>query len=212
MKDVVSIPVTVKHRIGINGRDSYDELVDFVGTVKEAGCETFVAHARIAILEGLSPKENRDIPPLQPEVVYQLKKDFPDLEITINGGIATFEQIDDHLKHVDGVMLGREAYHNPYLMAQVDARLYGNNRDIPSRREVVELMMPYIEEQMRQGAYLSHITRHMLGLYQGQPGARKFRRYISENAHKKDAGIETLQAAVDEIETIRKRAQESRQD
>ena len=211
MKDAVSIPVTVKHRIGINGRDSYEELVNFVGTVKEAGCETFVAHARIAILEGLSPKENRDIPPLEPEVVYQLKKDFPDLEITINGGIATFEQIEEHLKHVDGVMLGREAYHNPYLMAQVDARLYDNPRTIPSRREVVELMIPYIEEQMRQGTYLSHITRHMLGLYQGEPGARKFRRYISENAHKKGAGIETLLAAVDEVETIWKQARDWQQ-
>ena len=208
MKDVVDIPVTVKHRIGINGRESYEELVDFVGTVKDAGCETFIAHARIAILEGLSPKENRDIPPLKPEVVYQLKRDFPKLEITINGGIANFGQIEQHMQHVDGVMLGREAYHNPYLMAEVDNRLYGSSKPLPERRALVEQMVPYIEEQMSQGAYLSHITRHMLGLYQGEPGARKFRRYISENAHRKGAGGEVLLAAVNEVEAIREQAKE----
>lgn len=208
MKDAVSIPVTVKHRIGINGRDSYEELVDFVGTVKDAGCETFIAHARIAILEGLSPKENRDIPPLKPEVVYQLKRDFSDLEITINGGIANFDQIDEHMQHVDGVMLGREAYHNPYLMAEVDNRLYGCNKPLLERRTIVERMIPYIEEEMSSGTYLSHITRHMLGLYQGEPGARKFRRFISENAHKKGAGVDVLLAAVDEVEAIREQVKE----
>lgn len=203
MKDKVSIPVTVKHRIGINGRESYDELVDFVGTVAEAGCETFVVHARIAILEGLSPKENREIPPLKPELVYQLKRDFPNLEITINGGITSFDQIDQHMEHVDGVMLGREAYHNPYLMAEVDNRLYGIDKPLAERRDIVEQMIPYIEAELTKGTYLSHITRHMLGLYQGEPGARRFRRYISENAHKKGAGIEVLLKAVEEVESIR---------
>ncbi len=207
MQAVVDIPVTVKHRIGINGRDSYEELVDFVGTVADAGCQTFVVHARIAILEGLSPKENRDIPPLKPEVVYQLKKDFPDLEITINGGIATFDEIHQHLEHVDGVMLGREAYHNPYLMAEVDNRLYGATQPLVERSEIIEKMLPYIENELSKGTYLSHITRHMLGLYQGEPGARKFRRYISENAHKKGAGLEVLLEAVKQVETLREQAQ-----
>ncbi|WP_236631448.1 tRNA dihydrouridine(20/20a) synthase DusA [Endozoicomonas numazuensis] len=207
MKEVVDIPVTVKHRIGINGRDSYEELVDFVGKVAEAGCETFIVHARIAILEGLSPKENRDVPPLKPEVVYQLKKDFPDLEITINGGIATFAEIDRHLEHVDGVMLGREAYHNPYLMVEVDNRLYGAQQPLIERRQVIETMLPYIESELTKGTYLSHITRHMLGLYQGEPGARKFRRYISENAHKKGAGLEVLLEAVRQVESLREQAQ-----
>ncbi|WOG26290.1 tRNA dihydrouridine(20/20a) synthase DusA [Endozoicomonas sp. 8E] len=209
MKQAVDIPVTVKHRVGINGRDSYEELVDFVGKVAEAGCETFIVHARIAILEGLSPKENRDIPPLKPELVYQLKKDFPQLEITINGGIGTFAEIEQHMEHVDGVMLGREAYHNPYLMAEVDNRLYGTGKPVIERHQVVEKMLPYIESELAKGTYLSHITRHMLGLYQGQPGARKFRRYISENAHKKGAGSEVLLAAVRQVESLRERAQDA---
>ena len=208
MQEAVALPVTVKHRIGIDGRDSYEELVDFVGQVAEAGCKTFVAHARIAILEGLSPKENRDIPPLKPEVVYQLKKDFPDLEIVINGGIASFAEIKDHLGHIDGVMLGREAYHNPWLMSQVDSRLYGMEKPTVERKQVIEKMLPYIEAEMSRGTYLSHITRHMLGIYQGEPGARRFRRYISENAHKKGAGIEILLEAVEQVEAVRREAQE----
>ncbi len=209
MKNSVSIPVTVKHRIGINGRESYEELVDFVGTVAEAGCETFIVHARIAILEGLSPKENRDVPPLKPEVVYQLKKDFPDLEITINGGIKSFDEISQHLQYLDGVMLGREAYHNPYLLAEVDNRLYGSEKKLPERKVIIEQMLPYIEAELSRGTYLSHITRHLLGLYQGEPGARRFRRYISENAHKKGAGLEVLMNAVEAVETLRLQVMES---
>lgn len=209
MKQAVNIPVTVKHRIGINGRDTYEELVDFVGKVAEAGCETFIVHARIAILEGLSPKENRDIPPLKPEVVYRLKKDFSDLEIIINGGIGSFAEIEQHMARVDGVMLGREAYHNPYLMAEVDNRLYGTGKPMIQRHQVVEKMLPYIESELAKGTYLSHITRHMLGLYQGEPGARKFRRYISENAHKKGAGSEVLLEAVRQVESLRERAQDA---
>ena len=202
MQEKVDIPVTVKHRIGIDGRESYGELVDFVGTVAEAGCDTFIVHARIAILEGLSPKENRDIPPLKPEWVYQLKKDFPDLNISINGGIKTFDEIRTHLDHLDGVMLGREAYQNPYLMAEVDSRLYQCTLPRVSRAEVIEKMLPYIERQLHKGTHLSHITRHMLGLYQGIPGGRRYRRHISENAHKPGAGIEVLQEAVALVEQL----------
>lgn len=202
MQDVVDIPVTVKHRIGINGRESYEQLVDFMGTVAEAGCEIFIVHARIAILEGLSPKENRDIPPLKPEWVYQLKKEFPHLNISINGGIKTFEEMAQHLEHLDGVMLGREAYQNPYLLAEVDSQLYGCEQPLISRRKVVEKMFSYIEKQLANGTHLSHISRHMLGLYQGIHGGRRFRRHISENAHKPGAGIEVLQQAVELVENI----------
>ena len=206
MKDQVYIPVTVKHRIGIDGRESYEELVDFVGTVAEAGCDTFIVHARIAVLAGLSPKENREVPPLKPDWVYRLKEDFPQLSISINGGIKTFADMEQHLSKLDGVMLGREAYQNPYLLSEVDHRLYNNPRPIPARADIVERMLPYIEEQLRQGVYLSHITRHMLGLYQGVPGGRRFRRYISENAHKKEAGVEVLHEAVRQVEALHTRA------
>ncbi len=202
MKDAVAIPVTVKHRIGINGRDSWQELVDFVGTVADAGCDTFIVHARIAVLEGLSPKENREVPPLKPDWVYELKRHFPMLTISINGGIKSFDEIQHHLQHVDGVMLGREAYQNPYLLAQVDARLYGCEQPLVSRSEVVHQMIPYIESELTRGTWLSHISRHMLGLYHGVPGGRRFRRYISENAHKQGAGAAVLLDAVKLVEDV----------
>ena len=196
MKDRVSIPVTVKHRIGINGHDSWQQLVDFIGLVAEAGCDFFIVHARIAILEGLSPKENRDIPPLKPDWVYKLKAEFPSLNIGINGGIKTFEEIDHHLKLVDGVMLGREAYQNPYLLSEVDARLYACQKPIKTRFQIIEEMIPYIESELSKGTWLNQITRHMMGLYHGVPGGRRFRRYMSENAHKKGAGSDTLLNAI----------------
>ena len=202
MRHAVSIPVTVKHRIGINGRESYQALVDFVGTVAEAGCESFIVHARIAVLEGLSPKQNREVPPLKPAWVYGLKAAFPDLEVIINGGIRSLDEIAIHLDNIDGVMVGREAYQNPYLLAAVDHHLYGSASPGPSRRQVIERMLPYIEQQLKQGTYLSHITRHMLGLYQGVPGARRFRRYISEHAHHSGADSEVLLAAVDQVERV----------
>ncbi|HEY0589506.1 MAG TPA: tRNA dihydrouridine(20/20a) synthase DusA, partial [Pseudoduganella sp.] len=184
MKDAVDIEVTVKHRIGIDHEESYDFVRDFVGTVAEAGCTTFVVHARNAILKGLSPKENREIPPLKYEYAYQLKKDFPQFEILINGGIKTLEEIDTHLQHVDGVMLGREAYHNPYLMAAFDQRYYGATAESRSREQVLEAMMPYIEEQLAKeggkGLKINTITRHMLGLAQGLKGARQFRQTLSD--------------------------------
>ncbi|GGY83259.1 tRNA dihydrouridine(20/20a) synthase DusA [Pseudoduganella plicata] len=190
MRDAVSIDVTVKHRIGINETESYDFVRDFVGTVADAGCTTFVVHARNAILKGLSPKENREIPPLKYEYAYRLKRDFPQFEILINGGIRTEAEIDEHLKHVDGVMLGREAYHNPYLMATFDQRYYGDDAPVKSREEVLHAMMPYIAAQLAKeggrGLKLNTITRHMLGLMQGLPGAKNFRQTLSDS--KKLAG------------------------
>lgn len=186
MQDAVSIPVTVKHRIGINGRDSYAELCDFVGQVSAAGCRSFTVHARIAILEGLSPKENREVPPLRYDVAAQLKQDFPALEIILNGGIKTLEECQQHLQTFDGVMLGREAYHNPYLLAQVDTQLFGKQRAVLSRLDAMQAMRPYIEAHLANGGSLHHITRHMLGLAQGFKGARRFRQLLSVDIHKTD--------------------------
>lgn len=193
MRDAVAIDVTVKHRIGIDKAESYDFVRDFVGTVAEAGCATFIVHARNAILKGLSPKENREIPPLRYDFAYQLKRDFPQLEIIINGGIKMTAEIDLHLQHVDGVMLGREAYHNPYLMASFDARYYGDDAISRSRAEVLQAMLPYITTQLALhgksaggGLRLNSITRHMLGLMAGMPGARAFRQMLSDT--KKLAG------------------------
>ncbi|PSV87398.1 tRNA dihydrouridine(20/20a) synthase DusA [Photobacterium leiognathi] len=200
MRDVVDIPVTVKTRIGIDDQDSYEFLKDFIHVVSEkGGCDNFTIHARKAWLSGLSPKENREIPPLDYPRVYQLKQDFSHLTMAINGGIKTFEEMEEHLKHMDGVMVGREAYQSPYLMAEVDQRLFGSDRPVMKRREVVEAMYPYIEKQLANGSYLGHITRHMLGLFQNMPGARQWRRHISENAHKPGAGIEVVQQALDKI-------------
>ena len=180
MCDAVSIDVTVKHRIGIDAITSYDFVSDFVGTVAAAGSKTFIVHARNAILKGLSPKENREIPPLRYEIVYQLKRDFPDLEIIINGGITTQQEIDEHLLHVDGVMLGREAYHNPYLMADFDARYYGDETEIKTRQQIIHAMLPYIAAQLKNEVRINNITRHMLGLMTGMPGARAYRRQLSD--------------------------------
>jgi tRNA-dihydrouridine synthase A len=189
MRDAVSIDVTVKHRIGVDQTDSYDFVRDFVGTVALAGCNTFIVHARNAILKGLSPKENREIPPLRYEVAYQLKRDFPQLEIILNGAIKTQGEIDIHLQHVDGVMLGREAYHNPYWMAPFDARYFDDATPAKSRAEVLRAMLPYIREQLELygqsatggGLKLNSITRHMLGLMAGMPGARAFRQALSDS-------------------------------
>ncbi|MES2538209.1 MAG: tRNA dihydrouridine(20/20a) synthase DusA [Pseudomonadota bacterium] len=188
MRDAVSIDVTVKHRVGIDQTESYEFVRDFVGAVAGAGCSTFIVHARNAILKGLSPKENREIPPLKYDFAYRLKRDFPQLEIIINGGIKTLADIDVHLPHVDGVMLGREAYHNPYLMAAFDGRYYGDESAPKSRGEILEAMLPYIRAQLQQfgdgaggGLKLNSITRHMLGLMAGMPGARRFRQTLSDS-------------------------------
>jgi tRNA-dihydrouridine synthase A len=184
MRDAVSIDVTVKHRIGIDHNEEYGFARDFVGAIADAGCRTFIVHARNAVLKGLSPKENREIPPLRYEVVYQLKREFPDLEIILNGGVKTNTEIGEHLQHVDGVMLGREAYHNPFLMAGWDAQFYGDDVFTKSREQVLEAMIPYIRSQLeRYGPLrlrLNSITRHMLGLMAGLPGARSYRQLLSD--------------------------------
>ena len=197
MQDAVSIPVTVKHRIGINGRDSYAELCDFVGTLHKAGCTSFTVHARIAILEGLSPKENREVPPLRYEVAAQLKQDFPDLEIVLNGGIKTLEECQQHLQTFDGVMLGREAYHNPYLLAHVDQQLFALERPVISRADALQHMQPYIEKHLAEGGAMHHVTRHVLGLAQGFPGARRFRQLLSVDVHKTQNPLLLLEQAIE---------------
>ncbi|HWZ47986.1 MAG TPA: tRNA dihydrouridine(20/20a) synthase DusA [Herbaspirillum sp.] len=186
MRDAVTIAVTVKHRIGIDDVESYDFVRDFVGAIAAAGCNTFIVHARNAVLKGLSPKQNREIPPLKYDFAYQLKRDFPALEIIINGGIKTQAEIDLHLAHLDGVMLGREAYHNPYLMATFDARYYPDlpHGEMTTRAAVIDRMLPYVSEQLARhgsaGLRLNSITRHMLGLMAGMPGARMFRQTLSD--------------------------------
>lgn len=200
MKAVVSIPVTVKTRIGIDDQDSYEFLTRFVSHVSEqGGCEDFTIHARKAWLSGLSPKENREIPPLDYPRAYQIKKDFPHLQIGVNGGIKTLAESLEHLEHLDGVMIGREAYQNPYLLAEVDQTIFGMNTPVKKRSQVVEAMYPYIEKQLANGSNLGHISRHMIGLFQALPGGRQWRRYISENAHKKGAGVEVIQTALTKI-------------
>jgi tRNA-dihydrouridine synthase A len=197
MLDSVSVPVTIKHRIGIDEMESYDELAHFVGTVSSSGCRSFIIHARKAWLQGLNPKQNREIPPLQYEFVYRLKQEFPDLEIIINGGIETLEQAERHLASVDGVMIGRAAYQDPWMLADADRRIFGTENPASSRAEVVEAMIPYLEAHLREpGGKVSHVTRHLLGLFNGQPGARKWRRALSENAVRKDAGAEVLAEAL----------------
>jgi tRNA-dihydrouridine synthase A len=200
MKSMVDIPVTVKTRIGIDEQDSYEFLTDFVAIVAEkGGCEQFTIHARKAWLSGLSPKENREIPPLDYPRVYRIKKDFPHLSIAVNGGVKSLSDVKKHLTYLDGVMVGREAYQNPYLLAEVDQQIFALDTPVKKRSEIVKSMYPYIEAQLSLGAHLGHITRHMIGLFQQMPGAKQWRRYLSENAHKPGAGVEVLQAALAKI-------------
>ncbi len=197
MREACDIPVTVKQRIGIDFQESYSELMDFVGIVASGGAEVFIVHARKAWLRGLSPKENREIPPLNYEWVHHLKRDFPELTIVINGGIETLSACEQHLEHVDGVMLGRASYQNPWLLSEVDQRLFGAVAPVSSTREdAVGTLLPYIERQLREGARLHHVTRHMLGLYQGQYGGRQYRRHLSERAHRVESTVETLLEAM----------------
>jgi len=191
MQKETDIPITVKSRIGIDDQDSYAFLKAFIEPVAAAGCRRFVVHARVAILEGLSPKENRTVPPLDYERVYQLKHDYPELEIIINGGLASLEEVETVLGHVDGAMIGRQAYHQPYFLAELEKH-FNPHWAMPSRQDIVENMMPYVDQQVAGGASLNSITRHMLGLFAGQPGARAWRRYISEHAHRESAGGEVL--------------------
>ncbi len=200
MRDAVDVPVTVKMRIGIDDRDSYAFLCAFLEPVAEAGCDTFLVHARKAILAGLSPKENRTVPPLDHDRVYRLKQEYPELTIVLNGGIASTGDALRHLEHVDGVMIGREAYQNPWFLVELEQALGGNAADLPrDRRSVVQRMLPYIEKQVAAGTELKHITRHMLGLFAGMPGARRWRRYLSEQAHRPGAGVEVVAQALQEL-------------
>jgi tRNA-dihydrouridine synthase A len=194
MRDTVSVPVTVKCRIGVDDQDEYADLQHFTETMLQAGVEILVVHARKAWLQGLSPKENREIPPLDYGRVYRLKQEFPQLVVVINGGITTAEAVQEHLAHVDGVMLGRAAYHDPYVLARVEAALHG--LPLPSRESVLHHMRPYIEAELARGASLKHISRHLLGLYQGEPGARSFRRILSEGAHQAGAGWSLIEQAM----------------
>ena len=198
MRSECDVPVTVKTRIGIDDEDSYEFLKRFIDAQLEAGCARFIVHARVAILEGLSPKENRTVPPLRYERVFRLKEDLPDAEIVLNGGITTVDQVDDVLGHVDGVMIGRQAYHDPYFLATLEQHL-NPGWIAPDRRDVVMQMIPYIHRELARGERLGRITRHMLGLFTGQPGARSWRRFISENAFKDGAGKEVLLKALDKM-------------
>jgi tRNA-dihydrouridine synthase A len=191
MKDAVDIPVTVKSRIGIDHQDSYEALCAFTDAVAAAGCDALIVHARKAWLQGLSPKENREIPPLRYEVVERLKGDFPRLPIVVNGGISDLTQASSYLGKLDGVMIGREAYHNPWMLAGADREIFGDDHPEPTRHQVVEALVPYLERQLQAGVPLNAMTRHVLGLFQAQPGARRWRRTISEQAHLPgaDAGL-----------------------
>lgn len=199
MQRLVSIPVTVKSRIGIDDNDSYQELTNFISTVATAGCNTFIIHARKAWLKGLSPKQNREVPPLRYDVVYQIKNDFPELNIILNGGVTSLNTSKTILKYVDGVMMGREAYHNPYLLAEVDTQLFSESKPIKTRQQVVLELIPYIQQYLLEGGRLHSITRHILGLFHGVSGARKWRRILSEKASKQDADESVLLEALNSI-------------
>ncbi|MEA3291176.1 MAG: tRNA dihydrouridine(20/20a) synthase DusA [Pseudomonadota bacterium] len=195
MQAAVSIPVTVKTRIGIDDRDTFEDLADFVGKVADAGCGTVVLHARKAWLRGLSPKENRSVPPLDYERVYRLKREFPHLSIVLNGGVTTLEQAAAHLAHVDGVMIGREAYHNSWLLADVERRFFGG-RAVAARFDILDAYMGYMARQLEAGVYLRHMARHLLGLFHGQPGAKAWRRCLAEKGTRPGAGLEVVEEAM----------------
>jgi tRNA-dihydrouridine synthase A len=199
MQKAVDIPVTVKHRIGVDDRDRYEDMAEFVRIVSEAGCRHFSVHARKAWLQGLSPKENRHIPPLRYEDVHRLKREFPHLFIEINGGITTLEQVRQQLNYVDAVMIGRAAYDCPYLFATVDRDIYGENIIPPTRHQVVEAMLPYIDYWVGKGVKLHSISRHMLQLFAGQPGTKAWKRFISENAHLPSADSEAIAKALTKV-------------
>jgi len=198
MQSAVDIPVTIKTRLGVDDHDSYAFVSDFVGRIAETGTGIFIMHARKALLSGLSPKQNRDVPPLHYDWVYRLKREYPRLTIVINGGIDSLAAVTEHLQHVDGVMLGRAAYHTPWLLAECQRQLFGGQA-IGTREDVVETMNEYLENQLRQGVAAKHVSRHMLGLFHGLPGARAWRRYLSENAHLDDGNAGLLRQALAEM-------------
>ena len=196
MTDAVDIPITVKHRIGIDHQESYAELADFVGTVAQGGCSVFIVHARKAWLSGLSPKENREIPPLNYPWVYQLKKDFPSLTVILNGGIENLSDCQEHLNQVDGVMLGRAPYQQPWLLSRVDSTLFDDTDPAVDRESAIIAQRAYIQTYLDQGGRLNHVTRHMLGLFHRQPGGKRFRRKLSEEAHVPGASLRVLDEAL----------------
>lgn len=195
MKAAVAIPVTAKLRIGIDDRDSYEELVAFVSALVEAGCDALIVHARKAWLKGLSPRENREIPPLRYDWVYRLKEDFPDVPIALNGGVTRLAQAADILTRVDGVMIGRAAYQDPWLLAEADRVIFGDPHPVPDAHAVIDALIPYVERELAAGVPLNSIARHLLGLFQGRPGARAWRRHLSEEVHRPEADAEVLRAA-----------------
>ena len=195
MKAAVSVPVTVKCRIGIDDQDSEEGLNAFADAVVSAGADTLIVHARKAWLEGLSPRENRDVPPLDYGRVYRLKQRFPEVPIVINGGVKTLDEAEEHLRHVDGVMIGRAAYQNPWMLAQADAQIFGSENPVQDPMEAIDTLKPYIAQALARGEKLSRITRHMVGLFQGVPGARMYRRILSTEAVRPGAGLEVLDQA-----------------
>ncbi len=199
MRNAVNIPVTVKCRIGIDDQDEEEDFTRFIETVMQSGTTTFIIHARKAWLKGLSPKENREVPPLNHDRVYRLKRRHPELNIIVNGGIENINQTQHHLVHVDGVMMGRAAYNTPWLLHEVDHRIFGEPAQDMSPLDVVERMKPYIAGQLAQGVWLQNITRHMLGLFHGLPGGRLWRRVLSEEASKPGAGLEVLEKAAEQV-------------
>ncbi|MFC3813376.1 tRNA dihydrouridine(20/20a) synthase DusA [Lysobacter sp. GCM10012299] len=194
MVESCDVPVTVKCRLGVDDDHDWDHFLSFIDTVADAGCRMFVIHARNAWLKGLSPKENREVPPLRYDWAYQLKRERPQLQIVVNGGIASQAEATAHLQHTDGAMLGRAAYHDPYLLHQLDVAWFGG--EVRSRAELLRSMRPYIEDQLARGVYLKHITRHLLGLFAGERGGRAFRQVLSEGAHKPGADWSLIEQAL----------------
>lgn len=200
MREAVDVPITVKCRIGVDDHDSYDFLCSFIDLISKSGCSHFIIHARKAWLDGLSPKENREIPPLKYETVYNIKKDFPSLRISINGGVKTLDEVCEHLKNVDGVMVGRKVYEEPYdILPLVDEKIYKVSSQMITREEIFEKMIRYCEQQLKLGVKLSNITRHILGLYAGIPGARTYRRILSKEAVLPNAGLDCLKKALQTV-------------
>ena len=195
IKSRVSLPVTVKTRTGIDDMDSYEHLYRFIETVAAAGCGTFIIHARKAILSGLSPRQNREIPPLNYDTVYRIKDDFPQLEIIINGGVTSFEQGLDHLQRLDGIMIGRAVCNNPYMLADADRIFFNDDTKSHGRTDILKQYMDYIDSRLAEGDPLHQLSRHILGLFQGQPGAKRWRRHLSENIHNRDSGLEVIEDA-----------------
>ncbi|WP_135076544.1 tRNA dihydrouridine(20/20a) synthase DusA [Terasakiella sp. SH-1] len=200
MQDASEVPITVKHRIGIDDLDSYELLGAFIDTIAQTGCETFIIHARKAWLKGLSPKQNREIPPLRHDIVHMIKQDFPHLEIILNGGIQSIEEAASHLDKVDGVMIGRAAYETPYIMANADQLIYGEDAPVIGRKEALEKFLPYVDQQVENDVYVRHMAKHLFGLFQGQRGAKAWRRYLSEHMFLNDANADVIRQAVEKIE------------